>query len=119
MLFLNNAHGTGGGGGGREGCTGGQGCAGGQGRVCRWSGEGVLVVCDEAKWLLQLQVLMQDLWERYYELFTTDDSSTVASLLYIYLLEHRSDIDHDDCNILEAIATNKFNEYISPSRLNG
>ena len=38
MLFLNNAHGTGGGGGAREGCTG------GQGRVCRWSGEGVLVV---------------------------------------------------------------------------
>ena len=53
MLFLNNAHGTGGG--GREGCTGwwsGEGvqvvrggCTGGQGRVCRWSGEGV---CDEA-----------------------------------------------------------------------
>ena len=62
---------------------------------------------------------MQDLWERYYELFTTDDSSTVASLLYIFLLVHHSDIDHDDCNILEAIATNKFNEYISPSRLNG
>ena len=81
------------------------GCTGGQGRVCRWSGEGVCV--------------MQDLWERYYELFTTDDSSTVASLLYIYLLEHHSDIDHNDCNILEAIATNKFNEYISPSRLNG
>ena len=37
MLFLNNAHGTGGGG-AREGCTG------GQGRVYWWSGEGVLVV---------------------------------------------------------------------------
>ena len=60
MLFLNNAHGTGGGGGAREGCTGSQGrvywwsgegvlvvrggCTGGQGRVCRWSGEGVKVV---------------------------------------------------------------------------
>ena len=48
MLFLNNAHGTGGG--SREGCTGGQGCAGGQGRVYWWSGvcsrsgEGVLVL---------------------------------------------------------------------------
>ena len=54
MLFLNNAHGTGGGGQGRVYWWSGEGvqvvrggCTGCQGRVYWWSGEGVLV-CDEA-----------------------------------------------------------------------
>ena len=46
MLFLNNAHayGTGGGGPGKGVLVVRGGCTGGQGRVCRWSGEGVTVV---------------------------------------------------------------------------